>query len=129
MHGRDIRFASPMAPRHQIVLYPRYLDEVVPPDAPVRALAALLDEVDWTPWEQAYAGYGQPPIHPCYLAGAILWGLLNRVRSTRGPAPMGVHGRARPSRSNTSICSPMNAAPRSRASSVGGVSSVVGSQR
>lgn len=83
MHRRDIRFAAPKAPRHQLVLYPQYLDELLPPDAPVRALVALLDEVDWTPWEDAYAGCGQPPIHPRYLAGAILWGLLNRVRSSR----------------------------------------------
>lgn len=83
MHRRDIRFAVPKAPRHQIVLYPQYLDELLPPDAPVRALAALLDEVDWTPWENAYAGCGQPPIHPRYLAGALLWGLLNRMHSSR----------------------------------------------
>jgi len=79
----NIRFATPKTPRAQQVLYPQYLDEMVAADAPVRAFAALLDEVDWRAWEQEYAGYGQPPIHPRYLAGAILFGLLNKVRSTR----------------------------------------------
>jgi len=83
MGTHDIRFASPVAPRHQLVLYPQYLDQLVPDNAPVRRLAALLDDVDWSAWEQAYAGCGQPPIHPRYLAGAILFGLLRKVRSTR----------------------------------------------
>ena len=80
---RDIRFATPKSPRHQIVLYPQRLDEMLPADAPVRILAQLLKEVDWSAWEAVYAGFGQPPIHPRYLAGAILYGLLNKVLSSR----------------------------------------------
>lgn len=83
MDKRDIRFAAPKMPRQQQVLFPRYLDEVVGEDEPVRTLEALLEEVDWTEWEAAYAGSGQPPIHPRYLAGAILWGLLHRITSSR----------------------------------------------
>ncbi len=83
MSKRDIRFATPKAPRGQQVLFPQRLDEVVAGDAPVRALVALLEEVDWSAWEEVYAGVGQPAIHPRYLAGAILWGLLNRMNSSR----------------------------------------------
>jgi transposase len=83
MKSRDIRFAYPAAPRAQLVLYAVSVDEAIAKDDPVRALAALLDAVDWTPWENAYAGYGQPAIYPKYLAGAILLGLLYKVRSTR----------------------------------------------
>ncbi len=83
MGTQDLRFASPKAPREQLVLFPQYLDQLVGAHAPVRAFAALLDQVDWRPWEQQYAGYGQPPIHPRYLAGAILLGLLYKIRSTR----------------------------------------------
>lgn len=79
----DIRFASPKIPRHQGVLFTQHLDEIVAPDAPVRQLVALLDDRDWTPWERAYTGYGQPPIHPRYMAGAILYGLLLDIRSSR----------------------------------------------
>jgi transposase len=78
-----MRFAQPKTPRGQQVLFPQCLDEVVGPDAPVRALSALLEQLDWTQWEQAYVGCGQPPIHPRYLAGAILYGLMHKVRSTR----------------------------------------------
>ena len=83
MNKRDMRFASPKALRHQMVLYPQSLDQIIPEDAPVRRLAALLDEIDWRTWEQAYAGHGQPPIHPRYMAGAILFGLLRKTLSTR----------------------------------------------
>lgn len=83
MSIRDIRFATPKMPRGQHVLFPQRLDEVIAGDAPVRALVALLEDVDWYEWERAYAGSGQPGIHPRYLAGAILWGLLNKMRSSR----------------------------------------------
>jgi transposase len=78
-----MRFAQPQAPREQLILYARTLDEVVPEDDPVRTLTAFLEQVDWRPWEDAYVGCGQPPIHPRYLAGAILLGLLNKLGSTR----------------------------------------------
>jgi transposase len=83
MEPREMRFAQAQAPRGQLILYAASVDEAVPGDDPVRALAALLDEVDWRPWEDAYEGRGQPPIHPRYLAGAILLGLLNKIGSTR----------------------------------------------
>lgn len=83
MLTRDMRFATPKAPRHQMVLYAQCLDEMIPEDAPVRVFAGLLDEVDWSAWEAAYVGFGQPPIHPRYVAGAILYGLMNNVRSLR----------------------------------------------
>lgn len=83
MGSRPIRFAKPSAPRYQLMLYAHSLDDAIPADDPVRVFAALLEDVDWTPWEQAYAGCGQPPIHPKYVAGAILYGLLRKVRSTR----------------------------------------------
>jgi len=83
METHSIRFATPKAPREQLVLFPQCLDQLVAEDAPVRTFAALLDEVDWSAWEQEYEGCGQPPIHPRYLAGAILFGLLHKVRSTR----------------------------------------------
>lgn len=80
---RDMRFAKPKTPREQQVLFPERLDELVADDAPVRVLAMLLEDVDWSAWEKEYVGHGQPPIHPRYMAGAILFGLLHKVRSTR----------------------------------------------
>jgi transposase len=83
MPAWDFRFKEPPAPRNQMILYSQCLDEIVPEDAPVRELAAILEEVDWFPWENHYKGYGQPPIHPSYMAGAILLGLMQGVRSSR----------------------------------------------
>lgn len=40
--------------------------------------------MDWTAWECRYHGRrGQPPIHPRWLAGPILYGLIVLVRSSR----------------------------------------------
>lgn len=80
----DKRWAIPPACRTQQVLYPVMLDEIVPPNAPIRLLHALLSGLDWTPWERHYHGHrGQPPIHPMLLAGCILYGLLRGIRSSR----------------------------------------------
>ena len=54
-------------PRGQLVLIPTALEEVIPPDHPVRLVDEILDQLDWTEWELAYCGnLGQPPIHPNY---------------------------------------------------------------
>ena len=78
-----IRFKQPTAPRNQLVLFAQSLDEVLGPDAPARGLWRLLEDVDWTPWERAYEGCGQPPYPPRHLAAAILYGLLHKARSSR----------------------------------------------
>jgi transposase len=70
--------------REQMVLFPRRLDEAVPPDHPVRLLDVILGQLDWAKWEARYHGrLGQPPIHPRVLAGVLLYGLLTRIRSSR----------------------------------------------
>jgi len=44
----------------------------------------ILAEVDWSSWEAVYNGRrGQPPIHPRYIAGAILYGMYRSIRSSR----------------------------------------------
>jgi len=77
-------WAEPKEPRDQLrMLYPT-LEDVVEPDAEIRVFEALLEEVDWRPWEAKYDGKrGQPPVHPRLLAGAILYGLTKRARSSR----------------------------------------------
>lgn len=74
---------APMA-REQMVLFPTRLADVIPEDHPVRILAELLALMDWSDWEQRYHGSrGQPPIHPQVLAGIVLYGIMQRVRSSR----------------------------------------------
>ena len=70
--------------RDQLVLFPTRLDDAVGPDHLVRLLDDILSRLDWTRWESAYdLRRGQPPIHPRILASVILYGLLNRIRSSR----------------------------------------------
>ncbi len=64
---------APMA-RHQMVLIPTALEDLIPQAHPVRLLDEILDKVDWTSWESSYSGRkGQPPIHPSILAKVLLW--------------------------------------------------------
>lgn len=74
------------APQHrdQIVLFATRLDEAVGPDHLVRLFDDILSRLDWSKWEAGYdLRRGQPPIHPRVLAGVTLYGLLNRIRSSR----------------------------------------------
>jgi len=61
------------------------LDERIGEDHGIRVLDALLWKLDWSEWEGKYApsSSGRPPIHPRLMAGAILYGLLKKIRSTR----------------------------------------------
>jgi len=77
-------FAVPTLSRDQLVLFPERLDQAVPAGHAVRLLDEILGRIDWTIWEQAYnLSHGQPPIHPRVVAGAILYGLLKRIRTSR----------------------------------------------
>jgi len=78
------QWAKAPAPRHQLVLIAQTLDDLVAADHPVRLLDDSLGELDWRGWEGRYDGHrGQPPVHPRLVAGAILYGLMKRVRSSR----------------------------------------------
>ncbi len=53
-------------------------------DDPVRVVDEVLAGLDWSAWEAEYDGTrGQPPIHPRFVAAAILYGLSRGIRSTR----------------------------------------------
>lgn len=70
--------------REQIVLFPTRLDEAVGRDHLVRVLDGILRKLDWRQWEAEYdLCRGQPPIHPRVLASVLLYGLLQRIRSSR----------------------------------------------
>lgn len=70
-------------PREQMVLF-NVLDDAVSAGHPVRLLDEILGRLDWSTWEAHYDLHrGQPPLHPRVLAGALLYGMLKRVRSSR----------------------------------------------
>lgn len=68
-------------------LFSRYfptLDSLIADDDPVRLFDETLDALDWSGFEAEYRRYkGQPPIHPRYIAGAILYGMYRGIRSSR----------------------------------------------
>ena len=77
-------FAAAPERRDQIVLFPQRLDEVIPADHRVRLLDEILEQIDWSEWEACYNLHiGQPPIPPRVVASAILYGILNRILSSR----------------------------------------------
>ena len=70
--------------REQLTLFAPTLDAAIGADDQVRLFDEVLSNVDWSEWEAAYHGRrGQPPIHPRYVAAALLYGLTRGVRSSR----------------------------------------------
>lgn len=70
--------------RDQLVLISTTLSDRVPEDHSVRLFWELLGTYDWEPWERHYCGCeGQPPIHPRIVAGVLLYGLTQGIRSSR----------------------------------------------
>jgi transposase len=70
--------------RDQIALIPTTLSDRIPEDHSVRLFWELLSTYDWRPWEARYCGcHGQPPIPPKIMAGVLLYGLTQGIRSSR----------------------------------------------
>lgn len=70
--------------RDQIALIPTTLSDRIPEDHSVRLFWELLGTYDWHPWEARYCGcHGQPAIHPRIVAGVLLYGLTQGIRSSR----------------------------------------------
>jgi transposase len=77
-------WAKPGLDRRQTLLMYPTLDDCISAEHPVRMLDEILEACDWSAWEAEYhGGRGQPPIPPRVMAGAILYGLMRRIRSSR----------------------------------------------
>jgi transposase len=71
-------------PRDQIVLIATTLGDRIPDHHPVRLFQEILASLDWSSWERHYCRVaGQPAIPPLIVAGAILYGLSQGIRSSR----------------------------------------------
>jgi transposase len=78
------RWAHAPEIRDQMVLFPTRLDDVIPPGHRVRALDAMLSQLDWSDWEALYHDrLGQPAIPPRVIASALLYGIMCRIRASR----------------------------------------------
>ena len=79
------RWAEAREQRGQLVLFAERLDDALPAEHAVRLLDEVLQRIDWSAWEAKYHDrLGQPAIHPRVLASVLLYGLLTRIRSSRG---------------------------------------------
>jgi transposase len=81
-------FRKPEVPREQLVLWSQRLDDALPDDHPVRQVDWLLRSdafaAAFSEWERQYVLVeGKPPYHPRDLAGLYLYGMMNRIRSSR----------------------------------------------
>ncbi len=81
-------FRQPELRREQLVLWAKQLDDAIAFDHPVRLFDALLKSEAFSEtfnaWEQEYhLREGQPPYHPRDLAGLYIYGMLNKIRSSR----------------------------------------------
>jgi transposase len=81
-----MRFAEAPMPRDQIVLIPTTLGDVIPEDHPLRLFDELLDQLDWSEFNEQfrYEKRGRPPIPPRILAAVWIYACFRRVRSSRG---------------------------------------------
>jgi transposase len=77
-------WSEPFLDRERTRVFSPTLDSMINPDDPVRLVDEVLAGIDWSDWEAQYNGHrGQPPIHPRYIAGAILYGMYRGIRSSR----------------------------------------------
>ncbi len=81
-------FRQPEIPRDQLVLWEQRLDDALPVDHPVRQLDDLLRSDAFSEtfkaWEREYVlAEGKPPFHPRDLAALYVYGMLNKIRSSR----------------------------------------------
>ena len=78
------KWAKAAMDRDQLVLIATTLSDRIPEDHSVRLFWELLGSYDWGLWEARYCGcHGQPPIHPRLVAGVLLYGLTQGIRSSR----------------------------------------------
>ena len=81
-------FRSVEVPREQLVLWEQRLDDALPSDHPVRHLAYMMSSrafaETFLAWERDYVLVeGKPPYHPRDLSALYIYGMLNRIRSSR----------------------------------------------
>jgi transposase len=81
-------FRQPPIPREQIILWSQRLDDALPAEHPARLLDELFRSQQlasvFAEWEQRYdLTLGKPPYHPRIMASLYVYGMLNRIRSSR----------------------------------------------
>jgi transposase len=69
--------------REQLYLAARSVEEMVPPDDPVRLYDAIINELDVSQFEAYYRGGGAPAFLPGYVLKLLVFAMTEGVRSAR----------------------------------------------
>gem|GEM_PF-962065 len=79
-----VRSKKPVSQPH---LFSKKIEEYIPSNSSIFGIKAFLDKYNWQTWiSRAYVrgNLGRSVIHPKYLVGCLLFGLIENIRSTRG---------------------------------------------
>ena len=69
--------------RNQSWLLPPSIEELIPEDHICFLVENFMDSLDYTTFEEKYAGAGHPAYHPRILLKLLVMGVLDKVRSSR----------------------------------------------
>jgi transposase len=67
----------------QVLLFATSIDDAIPPDADVRVLSEVMDQLDWSALEASYSSVGCPAYPPDVLAKVLVYAYSKGVRSSR----------------------------------------------
>ena len=76
-------FKEPVSPKEQRFLLPPSVDEFVAPDAPVRILGDVMDQLDCSVLYKRYRGGGAPAFEPRRMLKTLVFGYSQGIRSSR----------------------------------------------
>jgi transposase len=77
------RFRDPVVAREQVFLLPPAVNDFVPPNAPVRILSEIVDQLDCSALYARYQGGGAPAYEPRMMLKVLLFGYSQGLRSSR----------------------------------------------
>lgn len=69
--------------QHQLTLLPPSLDDLIPPNHPVRLISEVIDQIDLSKLVASYEGGGCSSYHPAMLLKLLVYGYLRNIYSTR----------------------------------------------
>lgn len=69
--------------QNQLMLIPPSLDELIPPEHPVRTINRIIDKLDLDPLIEQYEGGGASSYHPRMLLKVLVYGYLCNIYSSR----------------------------------------------
>jgi transposase len=81
--GKTLTVVFKQSNQYQAMLLPPSLDELIAPNHPVRAVAAILDGIDISSLVQLYKPGGTSSYHPRMLLKVLVYAYINNIYSSR----------------------------------------------